>query len=424
MSACGPFEGQPHIALGVSGGPDSIALMLLLKDWVASRGGRLTALTVDHLLRPDSTLEAAQVATWAAEAGIPHHILSWTGSKPQAGIQAAARRARYELLTSWCRDNDVLHLATAHQRDDQAETVAMRRARNPDEHHGLAGMSQIAARNGVRLIRPLLSIPAGTLQAYLAARGHGWIDDPSNRQTRFERIRWRQGLEGPLPSAADIRAWGERRVTDEASVADLLMRSSHIHDAGYVLIDLDPWRNAVPAIRVQALGQLVAMVAGLDYLPAKPALKRALDGLLEAGPVQSLGGALLGNWRGQGLICREAADLPEEIVTLCPARFTWDRRMAVATTAGAEGLRIGGLGEGGIAEIGQSGLFRMKDKDIPPLARASLPALRDATGRLIAVPHLGFDPYGRGQCTYFRFLPYYSVTSSGFTVAYGWPHTI
>ena len=95
MAACGPFETGPHVAVGVSGGPDSLALMLLLADWVRAQGGRLTVLTVDHGLRPGSAHEAARVAIWAAQAGLEHHTLVWPGAKPQAGIQAIARRAKF-----------------------------------------------------------------------------------------------------------------------------------------------------------------------------------------------------------------------------------------------------------------------------------------------------------------------------------------
>lgn len=424
MMACGPFETRPHLAVGVSGGPDSLALMLLLAEWIAARGGKLTALTVDHDLRPDSAAEAMRVAQWAAQAGIDHRILTWSAPKPQTGIQAAARQARYDLLTAWCRDNDVLHLAVAHQQDDQRETVAMRRARDATEDAGSAGMSLITARQGVRLLRPLLPVRGEVLRDFLRARGQAWIDDPSNRQQRFERIRWRQGSEGPLPDAGDILAWGNARAAQEAAIAGLLVRSVSIHRAGFALVDLAPWRQKDPALLRRALGQLVAMVGGLDYLPAKAALNRTIEGLLAGAPLHSLGGTLIGIWRGQGLICREAAAITEEKLVSGPAALIWDRRWAVTVTAGADPIRIGALTEAGVAEIGQSGRFRLKDRDIPAAARAALPALRDATGRLIAVPLLGFDPYGQGSRAHFCFRPYYSATSSGFTVAHGWPHTI
>lgn len=424
MAACGPFETTPHLAVGVSGGPDSLALMLLLADWVRAKGGKLTALTVDHGLRQDSAAEAELVARWAAQAGIDHRILTWKGAKPHAGIQAAARRARYDLLTAWCRDAEVLHLAIGHQEDDQRETVAMRRARSEADGAGNAGINLITVRQGIRLLRPLLPVGAEVLKTYLRGRGQIWIADPSNQLERFERVRWRRGLEGPLPVPSDIRAWGEARQKLEEAVADLLARSVCIHEAGFVLADFSAWRRADSVILPQALGQLVAMVAGRDYLPPRAALKKAVGAAIAGAATQTLGGALIGTWRKRGLICREAAAVKQNITASGAARFLWDRRFQVEVMASGAPVRIGPLGEKGIAEIGGSGLFRLKEGDIPAPARASLPALRDATGRLIAVPHLGFDPYGKGSRTHLTFRPHYSATSSGFTVAYGWPHTI
>jgi len=417
MAACGPFERHPHVAVAVSGGADSLALMLLLDRWVRGMGGKVSALTVDHGLRPESAAEARQVGVWARACGIDHHILRWLGDKSAAGLQAAARRARYDLMTAWCRGAEVLHLATAHQQDDQRETVAMRLARGGASEMGLSGMSLIAARDGVRLLRPLLSVPGAVLRNFLSVQGQAWIEDPSNQQTRFERIRWRQGSEGALPDPDAIRHWGERRVADEQAMADLFMRSVDIHPAGHVCVDLSAWHAVPERLAVPSVGQLIRLTAGADYQPAYAALARIVSSWLHDPKVMSLGGCLLGHWRGHGLICREAAGVTEELTV----SGLWDGRFVVEL---ASNMTVRVLGEAGVAEIGQSGHAPAWNRDIPPLARPALPAVRDATGRLIQVPYLGFDPYGRGSDTHFRFLPHNSATSSGFTVAYGWQHTI
>jgi tRNA(Ile)-lysidine synthase len=391
--------------------------MFLLDHWARDAGGKVSALTVDHGLRPESAEEARRVADWARACGIDHHILRWQGDKSPAGLQAAARKARYDLMADWCRRAGILHLATAHQQDDQRETVAMRLARGGASEMGLSGMSLIAARDGVRLLRPLLPVPGALLRSFLIARRQAWIEDPSNQQTRFERIRWRQGVEGQLPDPADIRQWGERRLADEQAIADLFVRSVDIHPAGHISVDLPAWQEVPERLMGSALGQLIRMAAGADYQPAHAALARVVAAWAHDPRVVSLGGTLLGHWRGRGLICREAAGVNNEI----KGGGQWDGRFAVELP---DDLTVSVLGEAGVAEIGQSGHSRSWNRDIPPLARAGLPAVRDATGRLILVPYLGFDPYGRGSDTHFRFLPHNSATSSGFTVAYGWQHTI
>ncbi len=173
LARLGPFEPKPVIALAVSGGPDSMALALLLDEWANHRDARIEAITVDHGLRPESAAEAEQVGRWLAVRRVTRHtVLHWSDAKPEAGIQAAARAARYRLMTEHCRAEGILHLCLAHHLDDQVETRAMRAARHSGPA-GLAGMSAIREWGGVRLLRPLLGITKQALHATLAARGSG-----------------------------------------------------------------------------------------------------------------------------------------------------------------------------------------------------------------------------------------------------------
>ncbi len=119
MEGLGPFEDRPHIAIAVSGGADSMCLALLAGPWAERRGGRAVALTVDHGLRPEAREEALQVGSWMKGQGFEHQVLKWTGPKPTSGVQAHARRGRYQLLSSWCRQKGFLHLMLGHTQDDQ-----------------------------------------------------------------------------------------------------------------------------------------------------------------------------------------------------------------------------------------------------------------------------------------------------------------
>ena len=166
LDALGPFERRPALAAAVSGGPDSMALALLARDWAAARDGSLLALIVDHGLRAGSAGEAALTVGRLAEAGICARILPWAGAKPATGIQAAARAARYRLLQSACRSAGILHLLLAHHADDQAETVALRRQRGSGRD-GQAGMAAIREVEDLRLLRPLLATAKARLAATL-----------------------------------------------------------------------------------------------------------------------------------------------------------------------------------------------------------------------------------------------------------------
>ncbi|MBM3518438.1 MAG: tRNA lysidine(34) synthetase TilS, partial [Alphaproteobacteria bacterium] len=186
LAPLGPFERAPVVAVGCSGGADSLALTLLADRWARGLGGRLVALTVDHGLRPESAAEARQVGAWLTAHGIAHRTLRWRGEKPRSNHQARARAARLALLADWCRRHGVLHVLLAHQREDQAETLLLRLGRGSGVS-GLAAMAPVREAAGVRFLRPLLAVPRVRLEATLTALRQPWLSDPSNDMTAYAR---------------------------------------------------------------------------------------------------------------------------------------------------------------------------------------------------------------------------------------------
>jgi tRNA(Ile)-lysidine synthase len=186
-----PIPRGDAVAVAVSGGADSMALALLAHAWTRATGRVLRTVTVDHRLRSGSGSEAAQVGAWLGARGIGHEILSWTGEKPASGVQEAARAARYSLIAGWARARAIRHVLVAHHLDDQAETVLMRLARGSGIT-GLAGMRSVTLREGVRVCRPLLTVPGTRLRATLRAAGQDWIEDPSNESVKFARTHYRR----------------------------------------------------------------------------------------------------------------------------------------------------------------------------------------------------------------------------------------
>jgi len=186
------FLSEPVIVVAVSGGSDSTALLFRTKEKV-SPTTRLVAVTVDHALRPESADEAAGVAALCARHGIEHRIVRWQGDKPATGIQAAARLARYALLADAATDLGGRLVLTGHTADDQAETISMRMQRS--EGLGLAGIAPATLyQRTVWFARPQLHERRAALRAWLHDRGIGWIDDPSNENETFERVRVRREL--------------------------------------------------------------------------------------------------------------------------------------------------------------------------------------------------------------------------------------
>jgi tRNA(Ile)-lysidine synthase len=401
MVPLGPFEAAPVLAVAVSGGADSLALTLLADSWARRRGGRAVGLTVDHGLRPEAAAEARRVAGWLQASGIEHHTLRWRGEKPAHGVQAAARDARYRLLTGWCRAHDVLHLLTAHHRDDQAETVLLRLDRGSGLH-GLAGMATVRAEGGVRLLRPLLAVPGVRLAATLRAAGQPWIEDPSNRDVAYARVRARRALAGLRDGgfgagmladlageAAVVRRADERRLAEDAAAA------VDLHAAGYALLRAAWWRAAAPARRRLLLGALLRTVGGLDFPPRGGRLDALIDRL---GRDFGIAGATLAGCRllpcgGDMLVCREPGRLPRPIAIRPGEHRRWDRfdvRFSGKKTEKTVDWQVGPLRRDGWAQIaGEVGLRP------PPAVRAALPALH-ADGRIAAVPHLGYADPGCG----------------------------
>lgn len=181
------------VGLAVSGGPDSLALLLLAAE---ARPLRVEAATVDHGLRSESRAEAEMVAKVCERIGVPHRILTanWE-EKPATAIQERARQMRYRMLGTWARERGINALVTAHHLDDQAETFLMRLARGAGVK-GLAGMRRLspAPAGKIAIVRPLLGWRHSELEAVCAAAGIEAIEDPSNEDQQFERVRMRKVL--------------------------------------------------------------------------------------------------------------------------------------------------------------------------------------------------------------------------------------
>ena len=190
------FEASTGLLLAVSGGPDSTALLVLADRWRRTSGAPVFVATVDHALRATSRAEAEAVGALCAARALPHRILTWTGAKPDTGMPAAARAARYRLLGEHAREIGADTIMTAHHADDQAETVLMRLTRGSGPA-GLAGMARLSPARwpggeDLRLARPLLGLTKAELVAICRAEGLSFFDDPTNADEAYRRPQLRR----------------------------------------------------------------------------------------------------------------------------------------------------------------------------------------------------------------------------------------
>ena len=328
MARLGPFEGAPRIAAAVSGGRDSTALALMARAWTAARGGELLAFTVDHRLRAESADEAAIAGARLVPFGIPHRILTRTGPLAPGNTQAAARRARYELLAEACRDAGALHLLLGHHLEDQGETAAMRAERGSGEA-GLAAMAPVSELADMRLLRPLLDRPRRELEAYLVRLGVAWIDDPTNLAPASARGRLRAAMTpaqlARLGREAAMRASRRRELEDGA--ADLLARTVELHDSGVARVDLA--RILASPDGKAALGRLLATLGGKVHPPRSARIAGLAARLGDAPAARVLGGCALMRNRA-GWWCGREAGRIGEVLRLGPGeRGLWDGRFEV-----------------------------------------------------------------------------------------------
>ena len=425
MDALGPFEPRPFLAVAVSGGADSLALALFAERWARIRRGRIAALTVDHRLRPESGSEARQVGRWLHARGIAHRILAWEGARPAGGLQAAARAARYRLLEAWCREAGCLHLLTAHHREDQAETFWLRLARGSGLD-GLAGIAGVSERGPCRILRPLLLVAPERLKVFLRARRQAWIEDPSNENAAFARVRIREartllaaeGL-GAERLGETMRHLGDARAALETETAGLLARAVRIDPVGLALLDMPSLLRAPREIGLRALAAVLTAVGGGDYPPRLARLRRLYHECSQSGlgEGRTLGGCRVLAREEAVLVCRERAGLQGRVSIPPGGCAIWDRRFHAALPKKVpRGLTLGALGADRRG-LPPAALKRLAA--VPAAARPSLPALRDKNGSLVALPAIGWTAPRVVLALrdgWIRFRPPRQLAPPGFTV--------
>jgi tRNA(Ile)-lysidine synthase len=283
-----PLAGpDARLGIAVSGGPDSLALLLLA---AAGRPGRVEAATVDHQLRSGSGEEAIFVAGICERLGVPHRTLRVQIGRGSS-LQAQARSARYDALGEWAIERGLSAVATGHQVDDQAETLLMRMARGA----GLGGLVGVRHARplepGIMLIRPLLGWRRAELAEIVAAAGITPVDDPANRDPRHDRSRFRGMLADADWAVPERIAASARWLADADEALDWalapLLESRMAEAEGAVTIDA----HGVPREMQRRL-----LLAGFERMgahrPRGPELDRARKAL-RAGKAVTLAGLKL-----------------------------------------------------------------------------------------------------------------------------------
>lgn len=360
------------IGVALSGGGDSTALLHLC----LRAGFRVEAVTVDHRLRAESATEAAAVHAACAALGIRHEVRVWEHGAVPGNLMDAARRARMALIAAWATSRGIRVVAIGHTRDDQAETVLMGLARSAGLA-GLSGMRPDWGDAGVRFQRPLLKAGREDLRDWLRAKGISWIDDPTNDNDRFTRIKARKALAALAPLGitaerlADVA--GHLASVQVALSAQVSAAAAQfvVAEAGALRIDAGLWAEPAEVQRQVVVAGLI-WLSSADYAPRAADVARLIQAMA-AGRDATLAGCRF----RRGWLMRE----PRAVGGPVPVGQLWDGRWRVTGP------------DGEVRALGAEGLSQIKDWRNTGLPREVLvvsPAVWQGE-TLLAAPVAGFS---------------------------------
>ncbi len=361
-----------------------MALLHLLHRWALGANVCVQAVTVDHGLRREAKDEAAGVGAFCKTLGIGHKILHWTDWDGAGNLQDQARRARLGLLSEWAKAQGIPLIALGHTLDDQAETFLMRLKRGSGVD-GLSGMAMQRQSDGITWVRPLLMHTRQALRDYLSAQNIGWIEDPSNEDERFDRVKVRKAIAvlSDLGISPDRLAGTAQDLQPARAALELQTRvaaqSMVSIEAGDVVINTGKFGQLPAEIRGRLLAHALQWIASAEYRPRR----RALNGVAEnidAGKASTLHGCCISLKKAHIRITREHQAVKD---TVCATNAIWDKRWHM-NGPHTKGLEIRALGEAGLASCPD-----WRNAGIPRASLMSTPAIWQNQA-LIAAPMARF----------------------------------
>lgn len=433
MKSIGYFEPNPSVAVAVSGGGDSMALLFLTQNWVEEHSGTLTALTVNHNLRKEAKKEALQVAKWCKEYKIKHEILNWNPPPEiSSALQENARAARYRLLLEYCKKNNILHLLTAHHLDDQAETMFFRLARGSN----IDGISAIPAQriaSGIRILRPLINIPKSKIIKTLENINQKWIEDPSNSNEKYSRVYIRKKL-ADLDNEKDIKkragkicnTIGRFRNRLAHETASEMVKTVEIYESGYAVINILEFNRLENEISQRILQAAVTTISGNQHPPRSYKLS-SLHNKIKEGTLNkkySLAGLIFELKKEHKIfIYREKKSVSPPCPVPPDEPIAWDNRFIVTCSYKnifTNHIEVRALQREGISIIKKHNKNLLDDikNRMPDNSIKILPSLW-LLDELIGVPHIGYmnkNPVFSDIKTEIRFQPAKPLADSGFFV--------
>lgn len=377
---------QGPVAVAVSGGSDSLALVHALLKYYPDHRHHILPVTFDHQLRPESEYEAQSVASLMCEQGLPHTTLIWDGIKPQADVMNKAREKRYNTLALWMIQNGVKHLFLGHHLDDNLETVFMRFLKKSGSD-GLRGISRLTQNGEIICVRPFLDLGKENLQAFLRRENHGWFEDPTNHNVKYAR-----SLVRLLLRQEKLQVFMNTYTPLFSRFSDLSARLKHsfinafmkMHPFGFIKCDMGIWDQMPLAFRVDILRTAIQRFRGLSYAPKRQKVEVLLSKVDKG---VTLGGCFLWTKHDTLYIAREVDQATKmDCSHESDCTIEWDQRFRLTLKQTDPGTYLRPLGHDGW-RLYLQGSERKLDLEVPFPVILTLPSLWNG-GMLLEVPHL------------------------------------
>ncbi len=409
MDTLGPYEKNPHLAVAVSGGSDSLCLAILAQEWANNRGGKITALIVDHGLRKNSGKECKKTQNILKKRKIFSHCFKWKLSKiPKNGVQEKAREFRYNIFEDWCFKKNIVHLLIAHHFEDQKETFLMRLNDNSNIY-GLACMPKILFKKKIRILRPFLDFKKKEIIKYLKEKKVNWIEDPTNVSSKYSRNRLRKilpklekkGLTDNKLKKILKRAQKERKKI-ENKLADWLNKYVDINSLGYASINFSSLKLLDKDDFIFIFSRILNMISGSFYVPKSKYVYNFYKKINSNETINhsNLGGCHIFFFKEKLYVCREIFKKDrKQKVNFQFNKIVWDNRFEIEHKKNKNFLLKKELGKSVfIEQLQKDGWNEIllknekikKEFMIPNKIILSLPAIKNKKSDVLYVPHLNY----------------------------------
>ena len=277
------FERFPHIGICFSGGSDSLALLLLMKNWIKKHKGNLTILYFDHKLRKESIDELIFAKKLAKKFKFNFRSFEWNSIKPTKSIMERAREIRYERIIEFCKKKKIISLMTAHHLDDSLETYVMRKQRK----FSTLGLSSIPGnhfKKNLQIVRPLIGIEKNRLALTCIFNDFGWIEDISNLNLKFERVRIREKIKlldekSKTILKKDLQDSKKKNQEIEKKIALFFLENLNFENFGKFLIKKKKFLNCKVCLQIEILKKILVTCSGSTYPPRVNSIKKIVEKL-------------------------------------------------------------------------------------------------------------------------------------------------